>query len=158
MKIFERRALAPEYRQLLRLLTWLWTGLITIPVFILTYFAIDLVWYSALVITFCTWLLLALLLKAYVMAWYKKYQYALSKEGLIINKGVFWQQLIIIPRNRVQHTDITTGPLERRYNLAKLVVHTAGTRDASVTLNGLPEKTAADLRKELIISIQDDSV
>lgn len=86
----------------------------------------------------------------YSIHWYKAYTYTLLDVGLRINKGVFWQQQHTVPRNRVQHIDITSGPLERRYDLSKLILHTAGTRNASVTLPGLLQEDAAALRQELI--------
>lgn len=158
MKTFEYSALALSYLSILKILTWLWSALVMVPVFVLAYFAAENVWYHAAIKAVAVWVLIGVLINAYVKAWYKRYQYALSAQGLVIHRGVFWRQMIVIPRNRIQHTDITTGPLERRKSLAKLIVHTAGTRDAHVTLHGLPESQAAALRQELIVDIQDDSV
>lgn len=158
MKTYDFSALSPDYLDLMKFLTWVWTLLIAVLVFAIPWFTDALPWYHAGLIATSVWLLFAILIRAYVSAWYKRYQYALSEEGLLINRGVFWRQMIVVPRNRIQHTDITTGPLERRRALAKLVVHTAGTRDAHVTLHGLPESMAAELRQELIVSVLDDPV
>lgn len=75
--------------------------------------------------------------------------YWFEEEGLYIQRGVFWRKKTLVPSNRVQHTDVSQGPLERKYNLAKLIVHTAGTRDATVVLPGLDFATANQLRSEL---------
>ncbi len=158
MKTFDYSALAPSYLSILKLLTWIWSAFVMVPVFVLAYFAAENLWYHAAIKAVSCWVLFGVLINAYVKAWYKRYQYALTEQGLVIHRGVFWRQMIVIPRNRIQHTDITTGPLERRKSLAKLIVHTAGTRDAHVTLHGLLESRAAELRKELIVATQDDTV
>lgn len=73
-----------------------------------------------------------------------------AEEGLYIQRGVYWRKRILVPKNRVQHTDVAQGPLARKYEIAKLVVHTAGTRDSSVTLDGISLETANELRDLLI--------
>ncbi len=69
---------------------------------------------------------------------------------LEIHRGVWWRKVITVPRSRVQHTDVTQGPLERRYGLATLVIHTAGTHLSTVRLNGLAKGTAESVRDLLI--------
>ncbi len=62
-----------------------------------------------------------------------------------------------MPRSRVQHTDINRGPIDRWLGLAELKVHTAGTRLASISLGGLSEQQARDLRNALL-GEDDDAV
>ncbi|GAA4360203.1 PH domain-containing protein [Kangiella marina] len=91
----------------------------------------------------------------------KSYQYTwywLTEEGLYIQRGVLWRRKTLVPRNRIQHTDVAQGPLQRKYKLAKLVVYTAGTRDASVPLDGLEFEVANDLREQLRQDGDDDAV
>jgi membrane protein YdbS with pleckstrin-like domain len=52
--------------------------------------------------------------------------------GLEIRRGVFWRSVVNVPRSRVQHTDVSQGPLERSYGLGTLIVYTAGTDHAQV--------------------------
>ncbi len=70
--------------------------------------------------------------------------------GLEIRKGVWFRSELTIPKARVQHTDVSQGPLLRRYDLAKLIVHTAGTKEASIEIPGLRHATACQLRDQLI--------
>lgn len=91
----------------------------------------------------------------------KAYQYSyywVSEEGLYIQQGVMWRKKTLIPKNRVQHTDVSQGPLDRKYQLAKLTVHTAGTRDASVDLSGVLFDTANELRAYLLDEELSDAV
>jgi membrane protein YdbS with pleckstrin-like domain len=63
-----------------------------------------------------------------------------------------------VPSSRVQHTDVAQGPVERAFDLATLVVYTAGTQHASVTLNGLKNETALAIRDYLIDRDDDDAL
>ena len=73
-------------------------------------------------------------------------RYLASDAGLEIYRGVFWRSVVNVPRSRIQHTDIRQGPLQRRYELGKLVVHTAGTQHAVIELDGLSREEALRLR------------
>ena len=77
-------------------------------------------------------------------------RWRLNERGFDIRRGVWWKKEITVPRARVQHTDVHQGPLARRFGIAKLVVHTAGTHEASVELDGLSHAVATRLRDILI--------
>ncbi len=85
----------------------------------------------------------------YTGAAFRRYAFCLDDMALHIRKGVFWHIQTTVPLNRVQHTDILQGPLQRRYDLAKLVIHTAGTRHALVNLEGITHSQAVALRQAL---------
>ena len=55
-----------------------------------------------------------------------------------------------VPRSRIQHTDVSQGPVQRRYGIATLRVHTAGTENASVELGGLEHGVARLVREFLL--------
>ncbi len=76
--------------------------------------------------------------------------YSVDSEVLEIRGGVLWRHLRKVPRSRVQHTDVEQSPLERHYGLATLVIHTAGTEHARVTLHGLAHATALEIRDHLL--------
>ncbi|TKR30438.1 hypothetical protein FCE95_09955 [Luteimonas gilva] len=89
----------------------------------------------------------------------KQYRYTrwkLDADGFALRRGNLWRSETRVPASRVQHLDLKHGPLERRYKLATLVVHTAGTRDSAVSLTGLDEDDAALLRDRLALQIDDD--
>jgi membrane protein YdbS with pleckstrin-like domain len=103
------------------------------------------------------WLLFMIIFR-YQGAAYKHFSYAMNDFGLYIHRGVFWRRKIIVPRNRVQHTDVMQGPIERKYELAELTVHTAGTRNASVKLPGILHADAEKLRESLSFEESNDAV
>jgi membrane protein YdbS with pleckstrin-like domain len=77
-------------------------------------------------------------------------RWKLDGVGLEIQRGVLWRHVISVPLARLQHADISQGPLQRQWGLATLVVYTAGTQHASVELDGLAFSTAVALRDELL--------
>ena len=81
---------------------------------------------------------------------YRHIRYRLDAHGVTIRRGVVWRTVTSVPTSRVQHTDVSRGPVERYFDLATLVIHTAGTRDASVALSGLGHREALALRDRLI--------
>jgi membrane protein YdbS with pleckstrin-like domain len=76
-------------------------------------------------------------------------RWRLDADGLAVARGRWWQRETCVPGVRVQHLDLRHGPLERRWRLATLVVHTAGTRLSAVTLAGLDAAEAERLRDAL---------
>ena len=69
-----------------------------------------------------------------------------KQDGLEIRRGIWWRHRIFIPGNRIQHTDVRQGPVERRFGLATLVVNTGGTHEPSISLPGLKLAKAEELR------------
>ncbi len=150
MKTFDFKQLEHNYLKVFRISAIVLTFFLSIPPTIALSVILDLGWLFRVLTYFTVWMVFYGLIHWYSVHWYKAYQYKLTEAGLKIHKGVFWQQQNMVPRNRVQHIDITTGPLERRYDLSKLVVHTAGSRNATITLPGLLHDDASNLRQELI--------
>jgi membrane protein YdbS with pleckstrin-like domain len=100
------------------------------------------------------WLLGTAVLALWMWRWpaiaYRHASYRLDDEGLEIRRGVVWRSIINVPRSRVQHTDVSQGPLERSHGLSTLIVHTAGTEHARVGLPGLSREAALSLRDQLL--------
>ncbi len=82
----------------------------------------------------------------------------LDEEGLEIRRGVYWRHQITIPLGRVQHADVSQGPLQRPFQLGTLTIHTAGTQNASVELKGLSHETAIELRDQIVRQRKDQNV
>lgn len=107
-----------------------------------------------------TWLiLLATVAVLTVLIWWsRKYTYLQWKTtqlrktelGLELHRGVYWQHKIFIPRERIQHTDITQGPVSRKFHIAELVINTAGNHNYVIKIEGLNFERAKELRLELL--------
>jgi uncharacterized protein len=89
---------------------------------------------------------------------YRFASYRIDEQGLEILRGVYWRTITTIPRSRVQHTDVSQGPLERRYGLGTLVVYTAGTQHSQVNLSGLDFTIARRIRAHLLPGDEGDAV
>jgi hypothetical protein len=84
--------------------------------------------------------------------------YKLDGQGIEIRKGVWWRSAIHVPRSRVQHTDVSQGPLESSHGLGTLVIYTAGTEYAMVDLPGLDHARALRIRDHLLPREDSDAV
>jgi membrane protein YdbS with pleckstrin-like domain len=108
------------------------------------------------------WLVATSLLAWHAHRWpvleYRHTSYRVDALGIEIRRGVYWRVVIHVPRSRVQHTDVSQGPVERRYGLATLVIYTAGTVYARVALAGLEHAVALRLRDLLQPSADTDAV
>ena len=89
---------------------------------------------------------------------YRHTFYRVDPQGIEIRRGVVWRHRINIPKSRVQHTDVSQGPLQRTYALGTLVIYTAGTDHAKVALPGLSHARALRIRDHLLPSGGDDAV
>ena len=109
------------------------------------------------------WLLapLGCVLGAALSAWlgikrHRRTLWKLDAHGFALQRGRWWQTESRVPISRVQHLDLKRGPLERAFKLATLVIHTAGTRMAAVTISGLDGEDAERLRDRLAHQLDHD--
>lgn len=86
------------------------------------------------------------------------HSYRVNPLGIEIHDGVWFRSVVNVARSRIQHTDVSQGPIERRFGLATLHIHTAGTEQAEVTLPGLEHATALAIRDYLVAGGADDAV
>lgn len=93
---------------------------------------------------------------------YRVFRFEVREDTLFIQRGVLTRVRTIVPYVRVQHIDTQRGPIERLLNLSTVVVYTAGSRGADVSIPGLTPERAdrlqASLRDLAIESEPDDAV
>jgi membrane protein YdbS with pleckstrin-like domain len=85
-------------------------------------------------------------------------RYRLDDHGLLIHRGRLFHSELAVLRSRIQHTDVSQGPLQRLFGLGTLVVHTAGSAHAAIPLGGISFSEARRLRAELTGGGTDDVV
>jgi membrane protein YdbS with pleckstrin-like domain len=77
---------------------------------------------------------------------YRGWRYRVADRALELQHGVLFVQRSVVPYFRVQHVDVSQGPLERALGLARLKVHTASAgTDAS--LPGVELQRAEEVRR-----------
>jgi uncharacterized protein len=155
--------LDPRVVRLDRIVGWIVTGSISLGMlvgFLIVLGTVPLGWIKVLVG-------LVAAVVAVALAWsshrwpeieHRHAYYKVDAQGIEIRKGVIWRTVINVPRSRVQHTDVSQGPLERIHGLGTLAIYTAGTDHARVDLNGLDHGTALRIRDHLLPREGDDAV
>lgn len=83
--------------------------------------------------------------------------YQMSADRLRVVRGLLFRSDTVVPFGRVQHIDVDQGPLERFFGIATLTLHTAGNHNASVSLPGLGEELARDMREAIRAHIRRES-
>ena len=87
---------------------------------------------------------------------HRRTRWRLDDLGFAVRRGNWWQSETHVPISRMLHLDVKSDPLERSARLSTLVVHTAGTRMAAVSLSGLDANDAERLRERLATQVDHD--
>ena len=106
---------------------------------------------------------LLLVLRVVLLFWYparsyKSWGYRIDGKVLETKHGIWFRIHQLLPLSRLQHVDLHSGPIERSFGLASLLLHTAGTQHASIVVPGLDAREAGRLRDELVAIGGDDGV
>lgn len=80
---------------------------------------------------------------------YRSWRYELQGDALELERGVLTRVETAVPYVRIQHVDTQRGPVDRLLGLSSVVVYTAGSRGADVTIPGLLPDDARTLRDRL---------
>lgn len=102
----------------------------------------------------------ALLFIALIIFWVPRRvrhtRYLLRTLDMHMQTGLLWRRTTSVAINRVQHMELSQGPLERSLGLSRLVLYTAGGMKSDLVLPGLPTDTAQRLKAK-ILSGPDDA-
>jgi uncharacterized protein len=79
-----------------------------------------------------------------VRAW----RYAEREDDLLVQRGLLFSRLSVVPYGRMQFIDVTAGPFERSFGLATVRMHTAAAA-SDARIPGLSRAEAARLRDRL---------
>ena len=131
---------------------------------------VVVLWRAASAVSFATFLLLSLVVTAWVgtvgwalvavvtiiglaaVVWlpparYAVWRWRLTDQALELEHGLWRRQVRAVPYFRIQHIDLEHGPLDRWLGLAQLHVHTAS---VTALLPGLAATDAPRLRTRLL--------
>jgi membrane protein YdbS with pleckstrin-like domain len=76
--------------------------------------------------------------------------YAMREHDIVFCTGLFWRKTTVLPFNRIQHAEVTHGPLQRRFGLATLKFFTAGGAAVDLNIEGLRAGDAEALREDIL--------
>lgn len=71
--------------------------------------------------------------------------YQLRERDILFRSGLWWQEETVIPFARVQHTEVTQGPLARLLGFSTLKLYTAGGSRSDLKIPALHPDTAQKL-------------
>jgi hypothetical protein len=80
------------------------------------------------------------------------WRWALREDDVVAGYGVIWKVTRSIPRVRVQHVDVSSGPIDRALGLVEVSLHVAGSAGPVLTIPGLHPGEAETLRERLLDS------
>ena len=72
--------------------------------------------------------------------------YVLRDKDLTYRAGWMFRKVTTIPFNRIQHSEISQGPLGRLFRLNRLKIYTAGGSTSDLSIPGLDPEVAVRLR------------
>lgn len=87
-------------------------------------------------------------------ATYERFRWTVEDGVVRIQQGIVFRTQASVPAFRIQHIDLTQGPLDRWAGLQHLVVHTAAPA-ADLELPGIAVEDAPRLRAELLALARD---
>ena len=102
---------------------------------------------------------LVILGTVWVVLQYRVWIYQIQDDAIYLERGVVTHVRTLVPYVRIQHVDTSRSPFERALGLSTLVVYTAGSRGADISVPGLTPSEASDLQqriKELAIEAEGD--
>src|SRR5688572_733147 len=146
----------PAYRNVLRLRA----ATFWVPVFLASLVANQMLLATTPFSGFVPALIGAIGLSAIMVApdrIYRRLGYAIDGRLLRTVRGWLFHIDTVVPFVRVQHIDVTRGPIDKLFGTATLVVHTAGTHNSVVTLPGLSPERAAEIREAIRSEIRADA-
>ena len=94
--------------------------------------------------------LVSLLSVLYAFSAFNKKSYAIRERDIIYNSGLFWKSSKVIPFNRVQHCEVSVGPVDRLYGIAELKIFTAGGATSDLSIEGLSPETANRIKDFIV--------
>lgn len=139
------QGLDPALLRLRRLETLVLVGVLTVAVAVALGLLVS--WPAAVAAAVVGAVGLLLLLRV-VRRRYASWGWAEREDDLLLRRGVLVQRTTVVPYGRMQYVDVTAGPLDRRFGLATVVLHTAAVATGA-SIPGLRAEDATRLRDRL---------
>jgi membrane protein YdbS with pleckstrin-like domain len=82
---------------------------------------------------------------------------ALREFDIAYRSGLYWRKTVIVPFNRIQHVEVSSGPLQRKFGLATVKLFTAGGTSVDLRVDGLSSERAEQIRAFIATKINDSA-
>lgn len=124
-------------------------GLITLLITLLIFIIPPIGWLIKSIISIITMVLASGVIRLiYLKAC--QVEFGAFANEFVMRSGLFWISTTALPYTRLQHVNLSQGPLERKFNLITLKCYSAGSGEAEIDLPGLNAKYAEHLRQHLL--------
>jgi membrane protein YdbS with pleckstrin-like domain len=85
---------------------------------------------------------------------FKRKSFAVRQHDIIYKNGWLFQDVHVVPFNRIQHVVVNSGPIDRKYGLASLTLYTAAAEVNDIAIPGLKTETAEQLKSFILEQIK----
>lgn len=149
---FTKSMLDPAVR-----LSWRWSNVITTVIFGSLMLGAELTVLRSVIapplfpglLALAVMALIGICGQVFVEKQYRNWAFELTPQELIVEYGVVWRTQRSVPRPRIQHVSVNSGPIDRRLGLVSLSAYTAGA-EATITIPGLTQVQAEAMRSALV--------
>ncbi len=152
----EYHELSKEYFYARLLGTLITLGWFTVVYFVLAYILRDEIplWARQTV----PWILLVWWVFSLIRVYktFKKKAFALRERDVHYKTGWIWRKQTTLPYNRIQHCELSSGPVDRLFGLTELHIFTAGGSQSDVTIPGLTKERGQRIKKMILDKIGSD--
>lgn len=83
--------------------------------------------------------------------------FALREQDFVLKEGVLWQELTIVPFNRIQHIESHRSPIERKLGLTTIKLYTAGGSGDDLKLSGIEVQQAEQIKHYMLSAITQEA-
>ncbi|MCF6262159.1 MAG: PH domain-containing protein [Xanthomonadales bacterium] len=139
--------LADNYPRLSMISTALSWGIVLLIILASNYF---MNWVFLPIYSIPAFLLLAVLSIIFSYFSAKACSYRRGDFDLMFQRGLWWKKKTAVSFSRIQHIDLSHGPLERKFGLASLKFFTAGGAYSDLTIAGLAKADAETIRQHIL--------
>lgn len=146
----EFEKLDPAHRRMSLMQSGLFSVALIIAYFVGSAFESVLLQTLYLGIFLSTWILFSVsnLMLSYYS--HEKAGYALRERDVLCKSGIFFQEVQAVPFSRIQHCELSQGPLERYFRLSSVSVFTAGGSSSDMEIQGLSREKAILLKNYIL--------
>lgn len=148
------KSIHPDYLKTLRI-SWLITFSIVLAAVITLYLLVDKLQTPLVIfIGIAVYIILVMLTVIAGTRSFRRKKYAVREKDILYSTGWIFQNLHMVPFNRLQHCVVNMGPIERRYGLASVSLYTAASEGGDITIHGLKQEEAEQLKELIMQQIQ----
>lgn len=108
---------------------------------------VEPAWWHVVFYIPAAWILIHCLVRIFIIPRQVRiHGWSEQADDLLIRSGAIFRTVHAVPYGRLQFVNVDQGPLQRKFDLADVIITTAGTKAA---IHGLPTREATRLRDDL---------